>query len=137
MMRLKMLKSPAQKMVFCHLCFLRHAAITYIQSIGRKVLVLSAFVCLVITELPTLLFLPVPTTAWQPLIHLHFSLIFQQCNWEALRLHKSRRLEKSMDAVCIILNYCSCSLITSDRLEFNYNHSHLLNMNYSVIYVFW
>lgn len=133
----KCLKVQLREGCFVTCVFLKHAAIIYIQSTGRKVLVLSAFVCLVITEPPTLLFLPVPTTAWQPLIHLHFSVIFQQCNWEALWLHKSGRLEKSMDTVCIILNYCSCSLITSDRLEFKYNHSHLLNMNYTVIYVFW
>lgn len=84
-------------------------------------------------KLPTLLFSPVHMTAWQPLILLHYSVIFQRCNWESLRLHKSGRLEKFMDA----LNYCSSHLISIDRPDFKYNQSHLLNVNNPVAYIFW
>lgn len=82
-------------------------------------------------------FSPVHMTAWQPLIHLHFSVIFQRWSWEALRLHKSGRLEDSMDPSYLILNCCSWSIITTNRPKFKFNQSTLLNMYNNSVYLFW
>lgn len=87
---LKMLKRPAQRRVCFHLFFK-----AFSQLVAKSICPVS-FCMLSDSGTANIIILPVHMTAWQPLIHLHFSVIFQRWNWEALRLHRSGTLEDSM-----------------------------------------